>query len=363
MAKVLIAIKDLREGNGIASSIMNYYDSVIEAGYKVDFLLLQDIKSDAQNYVKNRNSDVFILPPKSKKNVVKIYSCMRTVMAHGNYDIVHVNVPGPYGTMFLCVAKWCGIKKRIYHSHNPKNNLTWKSRLISSICNPMCVHMSNTHLACSDNAGKSIFGKREYTVVKNLIDVNKFVYSEKGRTNIRGDLRINASTFVVGVVGRIEEQKNPSFVIACFKEISALRQNSVLVWVGDGSMKAKTQQCVKEIGLSDRVYLVGNKSNLKDWYSAMDCLFLPSKFEGLGIVFIEAQANGLPCYGSLQVPIDTEVTKNMNRLDLELGAKEWAKRITKAQVDDSRIMYVNTVIQAGYDISCNTALVDVYNAN
>ncbi|WP_462289299.1 glycosyltransferase [Holdemanella biformis] len=108
-----------------------------------------------------------------------------------------------------------------------------------------------------------------------------------------------------------------------------IEPKAFLLWVGDGELKNNVEKKLYDMGLERDVQFVGRKPNVQEWYSAMDLFFLPSVFEGMGIVFLEAQCTGLPCVGSSNVPIETEITELMHRISLKDNEKIWAIQMKK----------------------------------
>lgn len=353
MERVLLVLKDLRIGNGIASAISSYYDSIINEGFDVDFLLLQAVDSPFMEKARE-HGNVYILPASKFKYSPERNQFLKHIFEQQKYSIVHVNLPGPYGAMILKAAQKAGVENRIYHAHNPKNNLTVKSRISSSVFNRLCSSRGNYFLSCSESAGRSFFEGKEFRVLKNRIDTEKFTYSDEARRRERKQLGIDETTCVIGAVGRLEAQKNVKFAIDCFEEFLKLKPDSVFVWIGEGSQRKKIQSYIEKKGLCSKVLLLGVQPNIAEWYSFMDVFLLPSRFEGLGIVFIEAQASGLACFGSTNVPKDTEVTGLMYRLNVNDGASKWAVEMSNVCMPPDRKKYVREVIEAGFDTKTGT---------
>lgn len=348
MVSVLIVLKDLRAGNGMASAIFSYYDGLIGQGYDVDFLLFQKKESDFLTRAKN-NGHVYYLPNSRNRFSKERIEFLLELFRQKKYEIIHVNLPGSNGAFILKLAKKANIKNRIFHAHNPINSFSLKSYLSGILFGGLCKRRANFYIACSKNAGESVFHKKEYTILKNTIYVPKYKFSDEDRNQLRSQLGISDNTLVVGTVGRIEEQKNPLFAIDCFNEVHKINNNSVYIWVGEGSLRKKLIKKARKLGLSERIILPGNRPDVNKWYSAMDCFLLPSRFEGLGIVFIEAQTSGLMCFGSTAVPDDTEITSLMNRVSISLGSAAWGGRIARAQRVNDRNSYMRLVSDAGYD--------------
>lgn len=350
MKDVLIVLKDLRTGNGIASCLMNYYNQLLNK-FNVTFLLLQNIESPYTDIVKKSGGNIIIIPTSKLKYSYKTQKFLNELFKNNHFDIIHINIPGPYGALILKMAQKNNIKSRIYHSHNPKNNLSLKSTISSTIYNRLCVKRATDYLACSKLAGRSIFGNEKFEVLKNCIDAKRFQFNPILRDLKRKELKIDNDTIVIGSVGRAEKQKNPIFALSCFKEYLKKQPNAIYIWIGMGSLLDDMKNFINENDLSEKVKLLGIKDNIEDWYSAMDLFFLPSKFEGLGIVYIEAQASGLPVLASTEVPEDIELSELVNKLDLNVSMSDWAQKIYNIELNTNRLEAIDYIKDGGYDKS------------
>lgn len=345
--KALILLPYLKNGDGTAVALMNYYQELIEHGWRIDFLVLKIFECEWLNKVKADGNNIYELP-KENKYSYKVSRKIRSIIKEGKYDIVHVNMPGHVGFETLKMARQYGIGKRIFHAHNPRNNLNLKTVISTKVYDYLLQREATELVACSKSAGNSRFGNKDFQVVKNVIDTDRFVYRLEDRRYIREKLHIEKKV-VVGVVGRFAAQKNPEFLLECFAEYNKLNKESVLLWIGDGELQEKIQDRAKNMGLKGACLFVGRKNNIEKWYSAMDLFLLPSKFEGMGIVFLEAQCTGLPCFGSTNVPIETEVTELMHRISLKQEANYWATAMKKVtDMSGDRRSRASEFINAGY---------------
>ena len=347
--RVLVAIPNLGICNGVTTFIMSFYDYLLEHGYAVDFLLLADVHSEMEETVKSRGSNIYSVLHGRKYDRKRI-DYIDSVLRDQKYDIVHVNVPGPNGAMVLKLAGKNGVKHRIYHCHNPLNNLSAKAILSERIFTPLCIRRANKYVACTKMAGESVFGKKTFEVINNAINPQKFLFDENMRQRKRAELGIE-KRLIVGVAARITDQKNPEFLVRVFAEINKMNPEAMLLWVGDGIKQEKVQDLCRELEVQKDVLLVGRQEDVTEWYSVMDVFVLPSKFEGLGIVYLEAQANGLVCFGSDRVPEETEITDRMHRISLNRSAKEWAQEIlqTYGNSKKDRKAEIELFRQKGYD--------------
>lgn len=345
--KALILLPYLKNGDGTAVALMNYYQELIEHGWRIDFLVLKIFECEWLNKVKADGNNIYELP-KENKYSYKVSRKIRSIIKEGKYDIVHVNMPGHVGFETLKMARQYGIGKRIFHAHNPRNNLNLKTVISTKVYDYLLQREATELVACSKSAGNSRFGNKDFQVLKNVIDTDRFVYRLEDRRYIREKLHIEKKV-VVGVVGRFVAQKNPEFLLECFAEYNKLNKESVLLWIGDGELQEKIQDRAKNMGLKGACLFVGRKNNIEKWYSAMDLFLLPSKFEGMGIVFLEAQCTGLPCFGSTNVPIETEVTELMHRISLKQEANYWATAMKKVtDMSGDRRSRASEFINAGY---------------
>lgn len=363
MRKVLICVPDLGICNGITTFIMSFYEHLLQKEYSIDFLVVMHQNMEMEPYVLERGSRVFKVPSGMKYDPKRV-RYIDEVLRNGAYDIVHVNFLGPNGAMVLKMAKKYGVEHRIYHCHNPLNMLSIKAVISESVFTMVCKKRANKFVACSISTGKAIFKNKKFEVVNNAINPNDFLYNHEAGIRTRESLGID-DRLVIGVAARMDAQKNPSFIIDVFSEIKKLRKDAVLLWVGDGDRKDQIENLCTKKNIRDSVFLVGRQSNMAEWYSAMDLFLLPSKFEGLGIVYLEAQANGLPCFGSDCVPVETEVTGLMHRIPLKKGAAEWATEMLRVYEgkQEKHKVDIDLFEKYGYDINfVRNRLCDVYES-
>lgn len=159
--RVLIQMRDLRVGNGIAACIMNYYEYTVKHGYQIDFLLNRNIDSPYAETVKKNGSNIYTLPFDTNKPNKENWSYIKKIIDR-RYDILHVNLSGLNALEALKAAKECGVKIRIYHAHNPKETSSLKARIRSFVYEIPSVWLANRYAACSSYAGDSLFGKKTY---------------------------------------------------------------------------------------------------------------------------------------------------------------------------------------------------------
>ena len=166
-----------------------------------------------------------------------------------------------------------------------------------------------------------IFDVSDTLVLNNPVDINRFSQTFDP-IKIREWLKIPKDAFVIGHVGRFEDQKNHAFICEIFK--AALKQNpgAFLLLVGDGSMKEKTIKTLESF--TERFIVLSNRSDMPEMYAAMDVFILPSRFEGLPVTLIEAQAGGKRCVIASNITRSAVVSDNVTSLNVDDNASEWA---------------------------------------
>jgi glycosyltransferase involved in cell wall biosynthesis len=228
-----------------------------------------------------------------------------------------------------------------------------KKGILKSILSVPVKVLVTDRFACSQKAGTFLFGKKDFAIINNAIEVKKYIFNEETREKIRTKLNLN-NKFVIGHVGRLSIEKNHLFLLDVFAQVHNKCIDSVLLLVGEGALKLKIKEKVKALGLEDNVVFLGVCSNVNEIYQAMDVFVLPSLFEGLPTVGIEAQTAGLMCFFSDEVTPEVKVTNFVQFISLKNNASYWSEQILKYSNGYKRYDKSEILIQAGYDIK-NTA--------
>lgn len=360
--RILVIAPNLRISNGVTSFIMGNYNNLVKHGFNIDFLLVEKVDSPFNQIVEDNGSHIFVYPKSTKKYSRENYVFAKQIFETSNYDMIHCNLTGIFAYWVLLAAQKCNVSHRIYHSHNPKENTSLKAIIRGEIFDRLCFFRTTHFMACTEYAGKSVFGKRKFIVVNNGIDFSRFEFNQKKRNEIRLKYEINQE-ILIGTVCRQAEQKNPFFIIDVLNELLKIKENYRLMWIGSGLLLDKVKDYATSLGIRDRIMFLGDRVDVNYCYSAMDCFFLPSKYEGLGIVFLEAQASGLYCFASTEVPKDTDITGNISYISLDNGAVEWAWQMNSKLMGDSfdRTAIVRKIEECDVNI-CNTnkMLIEAY---
>lgn len=273
---------------------------------------------------------------------------------HNNYKIVHLHSSSK-NYQVLKYAKKCNIPIRIAHSHSTGFQTNNKIKIIfGDILKNKLIKYTTNFFACSKDAGLWLYGKKivdrnKLVIIPNAIDINKFKFDTEKRHIMRKKLGIKDNEIFIGHVGRFVKQKNHEFLIDIFNELYKDNNRYKLILIGTGELEDKIKEKVRRLGLANSVIFAGYQKNINDYMQAMDLFVFPSLYEGLGIVLIEAQANGLYCLASKDnIPEETNVSKNIKYIYLKEGTEKWKDAIIKANL--KREENVNSIISRGFSI-------------
>lgn len=313
---------------GTEAFAMNYYLNIDRSKVQFDFFVESTSGIINRERIESLGGRVIIIP--SYNNVFKYMKTLTKLFKEGNYDVVHSNM-NTLSVFTLRAAKMAGIPVRIAHSHSTANRKEWKKTFAKNLLRPFSKVYATHYCACSEIAGRWLFGNRtfdrgEVIIINNAIDLDRFKFNVEIRQKLRDRLKVS-DELVVGHIGRFCQQKNQLFLLNVFQELLKVKPSSKLLLIGNGEMDDELKFKAYEMNLSGSVIFAGVKRLPEDYYQAMDCFVLPSLYEGLGMVAVEAQVSGLPCIVSNNVPDGVTVNDNVVHLKLDRDYSKWVDAI------------------------------------
>ena len=354
---VIITTSFVRTG-GLTSVMMNYWRSMDKTGLSFDFASTNQVDSLLYKEISKAGCQYFQLP--SRKQILKYFLCVRKLCK--GYDVVHVHANSATSVIELMAAKMAGVPKRIHHNHTSKT----QHPLLNKILYPFFKHSYTDAVACSDAAGEWLFGKGNYIVLPNAIDIDKYKYDSEVRKKVRNEFRIEDDVFVVGHIGKFMDAKNHEFLIKVFANYHSKHPLSVLLLVGDGEWRVRVEKWVDESGCADSIILAGLRSDIPAVVQAFDVFVFPSIYEGLPLTTLEAQASGLPCIISSNVTKVVAIGRDVVMKDLADGVESWAFAIEGVEHSESRKVRCEqnykSITDAHFNIKCEANnLLQLYN--
>lgn len=345
MKKILIINTVGFQFEGITSVVLNYARAMNREGLELTFLTYADTPQKLKEELNVLGRTVEV--PNRKEDVKNYIGCLYRLLAEG-YDGIHVH--GNSGTMFIetALAKLRGVKKILVHTHSTSTNHPFVNALLKY---PM-MWLAEECLACSRAAGDWLYGKHPYRVMNNAIDLEKYHFDPEKREAYRKEFQAGPEEYLIGHIGHFTPPKNHFFLIDIFRAYLTQEPKAKLVLIGDGPDRESVREKVQQAGLEDRVIFTGRRADAWSLYSTMDLFLLPSRWEGLPLVALEAQANGLPVLMSDVVTQDAKCTEAVFYAPLTDTPEAWAEHIADIRKMElpRTSANVRAIAECGFDI-------------
>ena len=349
MKKILHVIGGMDRG-GAESYIMNTLRNIDRTKFKFGILTFLEPRDGKKYYYEDELKELGVTITRIEDNRFrhprKFIKDVANVLTEGKYDAIHSHIDF-MSALSLAGAKKAGVKQRISHSHNTSNSKinSRKMRMVASVLRRRLNRNVTTRLACGQAAGEYLYGRNEeFTVIHNGIDIEKFRYNANVRHTMREKYKIPSDSIVLLNIGRFEEQKNQEHVIDIFSYFVRKNKTARLVIVGEGSLQKDLEDQIASERLGDSVLLLPMQDKVERFYSMADVFVMPSLFEGVPTVGIEAQACGMKCLFSDNVPIETKLLDSAEFLSLD---ESWTPHI---QLPEKRIGAISNEKVKEYDI-------------
>lgn len=344
---------------GLETTIMNYYRHIDREKVQFDFLTHREYKADYDDEIKIMGGRIYRLPrliPWSKEYCRKLEEFFEE---HNDYKVIHCHIDC-MASIPLRAAKKAGIPVRIAHSHGSNQNYNLKY-LIKLYYRRLIPDVATDLFACGEEAGKWMFRGAPFTIMRNAINAERFLYNAEKAADVRSKLELENS-FVLGHVGHFRVEKNHLFLLDIFEAVLKKEPDSRLLLVGEGIQMQPCVEKAKSLGIQDKVLFLGVRSDIPDLLQAMDVFTLPSTHEGLPVTMVEAQAAGLPCVVSNGVPFECKLTEQVYQVHLGAGLEAWADTILAMRNHQRQDNY-ERIAAAGFDIKANARWLQEYYLN
>ena len=326
MIRVLQCVNFMHRA-GLETMLMNYFRNMDRDQIMFDFLTHRPWRADYDDEIEALGGKVYYAPRLVPQNYQAYFKYMENFFReHPEYKIVHSHIDA-MSYLPLAAAKRAGVPVRIAHSHNTGIDPDYKY-LLKMYFRYRLPGVATDCLACGTEAGEFLFRGKPFTVIPNAIDGSKFLFSKEVRERVRNQLQLG-DKFVVGSVGRLTHQKNLSFLISVFSELLKLYPESVLLIIGGGEEENALKKKTASLGISGNVRFLGVRDDVDQLYQAMDVFVMPSHYEGLPVVGVEAQFSGLTCVFSANITRELQLSERAFFLGLDRTPEEWAEFILK----------------------------------
>lgn len=345
-------------GGGVESMVMTYYRHIDKSMIQFDFIVDNDSRHVPYKEIENYGGRVYSISP--YQNINQYKRDLKKVFASYPYTIIHSHI-NALSVFPLNAAKKAGIPVRIAHSHSTAAAGETAKNAVKNVLRPFSTLYPTHYCSCSRGAGEWLFGKKisegkKLTIINNGIEIDRFQFKQAERKKLRQELQLTGK-YVIGHTGRLCFQKNQTFLIELMDKLSEREKDTVLLLVGDGPDRQKLMKQAVKAGIENKVIFLGNKTEVSQYYQAMDIFLFPSRYEGFGISAIEAQISGLPALLSKNVPAEVGLTQRCNFLSIEDNLDEWIDFIHLYKEDPIRQFQVKS---DDYDILTNVKQLEEY---
>ena len=336
---------------GVESVVMNYYRNIDKKNLQFDFIVDEDSTYIPRDEIENMGGRVILVPPYQK--IFSYIKKLKMAFKENEYKIAHSHL-NTISVFPLYAARIAKVPVRIAHSHSTSNKKEMKKNILKNILKPFSKVNATHYFCCSELAGRWLFGDKEYDnnkvkLINNAIDIDKFIYNEKIREEIRKEIKVE-NKLVIGHIGRFVEQKNHIGLLEIFYEIHKENKEAVLLLVGDGPLLNVIKEKVKSFNLQDNVIFLGKRNDVNRLMQGMDIFLLPSLYEGLPVVGVEAQASGLLCIFYDSMTKETKIIESTKFISLSKSYSLWAKETLAAYEQHKRKNTKIEVINSNFEI-------------
>ena len=356
----VLNIVGLMSPGGIETLIMNIYRNMDRTKVQFDFLTHKGIDGAFDEEIRKLGGKIYKMPQIRVGNRTYYFKFFQYILAlkkffkeHQEYRVIHGHMTNTAALYMPIARKYGNVTCCIAHSHLTQARPGFVGKLTNLLHKPL-PKIATDYFACSKMAAEWIFKEEDINsgkvkIIKNGVDLNKFFYDKEKRLKIRKKLGLT-NKYVIGNVARFKTEKNHTFQIEVFKKFHEINPDSILMLIGEGELVPLIKEKVKRLKLEDSVIFMGLRDDVPELMQAMDLFFLPSLYEGLPVVGIEAQATGLPVLTSTGVTSETDITGNVIFIDLNKGVDFWAKKLLDISKNFVRKNEEKIIEKQGYNI-------------
>lgn len=339
------------DSGGKKNLIMEYYRHIDRDKIQFDFICDADSQAIPRKEIESLGGRVYIIAPYQR--IIKNMSDMKKIFIQNKYPVVHAyNSTMNLFPMFI--AKMCGVPVRISESLSMAHEGDWKT-ILKKILRPMSKWFANYYMACGEDCGRWQFGNKLFDtgkvdVFKTVINTEFNAYNCDVRSKTRDEFGWR-DKIVIGHIGRFTAQKNSLQMIDIFAAVARKEPRAVLCLIGDGELKEDMERKIEALGIEKQVAYLGRREDIQKFYNAMDCFILPSLYEGLPVVGLEAESCGLPMFFSTEVTKEANACELGHFISLDKSDEYWAEEILRACKENQMIRrsHATEVRHAGFD--------------
>ncbi|WP_294499777.1 glycosyltransferase [uncultured Gemmiger sp.] len=343
----VLQVMPAMDAGGMETFVMNVYRAIDRTQVQFDFLYHYNKPCFYDDEITALGGQITKLTIRQDNNLPRYRRQLDEFFSAHHYRILHGHYSG-FGMFYNAAALRHGVPVRVGHSHNTAYE-PGVVGLLDQVMSSQFDRLLTDRFACSRKAGEMLFGKSPFTVLPNGVQVDRFAAPDPAaRARLRAQWKVADNAPLLGHVGRFSKQKNHMGLLEIFARVRRQNPAARLVLIGTGALEQQVRGRAQALRLGDSVIFAGVRSDTPDCYAAMDAFLLPSLFEGLPVVLVEAQAAGLPCFVSDRVDPDAAFADGVHFLPLNDPAA-WVRAICAGPLTRNPNARQQAV-EAGYDV-------------
>lgn len=336
--KILQVLDQLNRESGVSSVLMNYYRHRNREMFQMDFMVNRPVEQGLREEIEENGSQIFLMPELRTKHIMAYPNALRIFFKeHMDYQIVHGHVANA-AAFYMKAAYQSGIKIRILHSHNSCGADNFKKKIRNYLLAQWGIKYSNYYAACGKKAAQYLYGtERGIEIIPNAVEEKRYCFQSEIREQMRFKYQLQ-DKYILGHIGRFCPQKNQRFLISLMEKLICAKvthKKPHLLLIGSGNERRNILHLIKERGLDEEITCMEGREDIENYYQMMDCFLLPSLFEGVPLVGVEAQFNGLPCIFSEQITREI-ASEQVRYIELEQQEK-WIQAIKEFENRGRRV--------------------------
>ena len=349
---------------GVEAVVNNYYRHADVGKLQFDYYIDEDSETAPSAEMQALGARYFVVP--STRHPIRRVRALTKLFREHRYPIVHAHM-NTLNAPVLYAAWRAKVPVRIGHNHSTASAKEWTRNALKQLLRGTGGWFATVKMACGEAAGRWFFGNRAFdrgdvVVLPNAVDLSAYRFDPDFRRRFRDAAGVGGRP-VVGHAGRFMTQKNHGFLLEIFAAVLKKRPDAALWLVGDGEERPRIEQKARELDIANHVTFWGVRGDLNKIYSAMDCLLLPSLYEGLPLVGVEAQAAGLPCFFADTISREVGILENARFIPLDAPPERWAQAIVEGMPvpDDQRISAAAAMKGGPFDLDASGRMLqDLY---
>jgi glycosyltransferase EpsF len=353
---------------GAETMIMNIYRHMNRELIQFDFVSYYKDKCHYDDEIINMGGRIIYCPPPKETGVLRfIKNLIEIISDKGPFIAVHSHTLHNIGFTLLA-ARLCNIPKRISHSHSTSDygSHSFVRNIYFKIARMLIKINATDMVACSKDAAYYLYGYKDSDLVgrvfflPNAIDLQQYERLDKSANFLsRKQLGISSSTLVLGHVGRFVPVKNHKFFIELASQLKKQVDDFRIVLVGDGPLRSEFEREVNNRNLGENFVFLGIRSDIPFLMNMFDVFLLPSLYEGLPVVLVEAQAAGTPCVVSSTITRESDMGLGLVKFEDIDKVENWISAIKRAINDNNHLpnhVILKKISELGYDVKQNVKI-------